>query len=1191
MRLKKIFGLFLLGSIFIAVGKIAWAQPAAITNLTVASSGFKHLVVSWTAPYDIAPTSYAIHISSYRVIVTTSDWSDNSSSPNYPYRIYWATTTSVGQTEFLTITGLVNAQSYFLAIRSSTDGLDWSDLDTTSPEPWGSPVNSAPTTVVGHSPGDGSIVNTSTPTLSWSAASAGSNDANYGDYIQSYTLWYSTMSNFNIKSVVENIPSNSYITPTLNENTTYYWRVYAVDSAGLVSETVLTRRIIVNAVNSPPANFSLTYPVTSEIINTDLPTFQWTGSLDIDPGDSVTYTLIYSTDVNFSATASTTIANLTNNYSNPTGPLIENARYYWYVKAIDQNGAYTLSNTTETFWVNVVNNPPQDFCQISPASSTIILIAQPTFYWQVAIDPDPQDSVSYTIIYSSSDPTLSVNYNYASGLTTNYYLSPINLVEDATYWWKVQATDTKPQTIETAIWSFVVNAINNPPNNFNLTAPSGTITTDLPTLYWQAATDPDNDPITYNLYYSTSSDFSVFTSSLNLTTNQLTITSPLTENATYYWKVIAFDNYLNSTTVNQTFIMRINTTPENPWPFNLLSPTNGQALSTLYPTLSWQATTDPDPDDFVQNYVLYYSSNINFVPLNSIIVATTYYNFSLPLNNHSTYYWSVQAVSAISGNRFSSTTNYFLITNLAPNNFNLLSSSGIINNLNPTLGWQAAVDPDDDPVTYTIYYTTDASFAVASSSSGLTSTNYTPPSLLENTTYYWKVLASDPLNNSTWSNIFKLITNALSEPPDDFNLISPKNINIFSRRPQLNWSATSDPDPGDSVVSYTLYLWKEGTAPTVYADGLTQVGYTLSSDLDLFSTYYWNVSATDTLGLKKFSTTSYFYIAGVLQPAPVNCTLTVFASSLTLTWPAVSTYSDGSSATIAGYAIYRAASLSDLYTTNLTTFVAPTQLSWTDTSTAARSLYYLVRARDNFGSESPAGNIAFKDYYDIAYQIINSPDANMYLKVRQEIISANQTIVISTQPSREADILKNLEIEYYSDGQKTRKTWEAAIAPELNIQLTGPSNPAPPKATTSGPIIYQINWFNGVKWTPIYRQRASLNEWLTLPVINSGEYQLQIISSVETGLVSVWPKIITPKNGDNINDEFNVIIANPELLSSDGIIYDLSGGEIARMKNKTDNWFYWDGRDKNNQVCRPGIYLYQIKIGTKFYNGTLVVAQ
>jgi hypothetical protein len=85
-------------------------------------------------------------------------------------------------------------------------------------------------------------------------------------------------------------------------------------------------------------------------------------------------------------------------------------------------------------------------------------------------------------------------------------------------------------------------------------------------------------------------------------------------------------------------------------------------------------------------------------------------------------------------------------------------------------------------------------------------------------------------------------------------------------------------------------------------------------------------------------------------------------------------------------------------------------------------------------------------------------------------------------------------------------------------------------------------------------------------------------------------KLITP-NGDRKNDTFIFRCHNPRDSAVEGKIYDLSGREIAAMKQRGISGYFFDLEwNPNSGGHYPGgIYVYQVLIETKVYKGTIVV--
>ncbi|OIO02502.1 MAG: hypothetical protein AUJ51_06095 [Elusimicrobia bacterium CG1_02_56_21] len=87
-------------------------------------------------------------------------------------------------------------------------------------------------------------------------------------------------------------------------------------------------------------------------------------------------------------------------------------------------------------------------------------------------------------------------------------------------------------------------------------------------------------------------------------------------------------------------------------------------------------------------------------------------------------------------------------------------------------------------------------------------------------------------------------------------------------------------------------------------------------------------------------------------------------------------------------------------------------------------------------------------------------------------------------------------------------------------------------------------------------------------------------------------RLITP-NGDGRNDTFIFRCHNPRDSAVDAKIYDLSGREVATMRIKsigTSDFFYnYEWNPNSGGRKEGGVYVYQIRVETKVYKGTIVV--
>lgn len=599
-------------------------------------------------------------------------------------------------------------------------------------------VNVAPSSFNLLSPDSATTVSTLSPTVSWQAAA----DPDPLDTVK-YTVYYSIEEDFSAYDSLAGLSNTSVALPTLDDDTLYFWKVKAVDKWG---EATWSSSVWNFHVYYPerPLTFSLVYPAHRDTIWQLSDTLWWHSTTDPDPGDSVLYDLYYDTHSGFASP--TVIQDLTDTSYYFTGK--DDSLYYWKVLAKDINTSGRWSS--QTFRFNVyVPQPPDAFSLASPVDDDTVHL-HPTLDWNEATDPDPQDQITYTLYWSLD--SLFGTTDSATTTNTNHTLP--ELTDDTLYYWKVRAEDkygldtwsTQPY------WSF--RSLNVTPAAFSLISPTdeSTVSVLTPTLSWHESYDPDPfDPISYIVHYSLDNGFAVYESVV--TTNTTKVLPALYDDSTYYWKVKAIDGYGGerwSTETTWSFDIYY---PEPPQVFTLLLPSDEATLDDSTFDFVWQPTADPDPGDPVV-YDLWYDTHPGFTGA-TVVSGLGDTSYGVTLRDDSTYHWKVRAKDTNTSGRWS--TDVFSVDLYVPEfpqAFSLLSPADedTITELEPTLVWQEAVDPDPgDIITYDVYYDTLPNFSTAVIAADISNTSYTTPELEVGMSYWWKVKAEDTNTEGTWS--------------------------------------------------------------------------------------------------------------------------------------------------------------------------------------------------------------------------------------------------------------------------------------------------------------------------------------------------------------------------------------------------------------------------------------------------------
>ncbi|MBM3324355.1 MAG: T9SS type A sorting domain-containing protein, partial [Calditrichaeota bacterium] len=182
--------------------------------------------------------------------------------------------------------------------------------------------------------------------------------------------------------------------------------------------------------------------------------------------------------------------------------------------------------------------------------------------------------------------------------------------------------------------------------------------------------------------------------------------------------------------------------------------------------------------------------------------------------------------------------------------------------LDTVLVWQEAVDSDPgDEVTYEVWLDTLSDLSTAwQVGSGLSDETFALGELSDDEAYYWIIHASDLNTSGTWANDTLMFYTFRPEPPSPFELLSPANGDtVDTVDVTLEWAASSDPDPGDSIAFYRVYLALDSAFTTELDSQTVSATELLWGDLADAQIYWWKVKAFDTQGHGIFSSQSWHF--------------------------------------------------------------------------------------------------------------------------------------------------------------------------------------------------------------------------------------------------------------------------------------------------------------------------------------------
>ncbi len=550
-----------------------------------------------------------------------------------------------------------------------------------------------------------------------------------------------------------------------------------------------------------------------------------------------------------------------------------NTSVFDWTPAKGQAGVYSVKytatdgalSTTATAKITVQSNQPallpMQPAIDSPLPGSSVTKLKPSLI--VKHDPTQADSATRVVFQLFSDENLSqpVESNTVTkgvtvgGTNTSGYTVQATLNDNTWYWWRARAEDA---TLSSS-WvygKFFVNLFNDPPEAFNLISPGPAVDvmTTQPSLVWNNATDKDGDSITYSVYvYSDTALNTVFASALGLLPgdNGMTpwkVTPALSNNATYYWRVIARDaTGADTSTPARPFTVKVGTN-RAPSLARIVTPTVGGEVQSSTVALTVSNAVDPDGDALTYTFEL--DTEIGFGSGNKRVSGPlsggngqTVWTVSGLLEN-TRYFWRVNAGDGHTESGW--VVGQFLVN--AVNNPPPLPTAknpdvnAWVSSLQPTLEVSKVLDPEGSAVRYyfELYRYADLSNQVASGSSdnGMWTV---PVSLSDKSGYWWRYRAEDQQGvTSDWSALLPFQTNTGGNQLPSIQVFDPSlptlpDSNAGRKTVTLRWSGTDM----ESSATVALYYAPNQSSFTgnLIIDGLSQNSGTQAAS------YVWDVTA------------------------------------------------------------------------------------------------------------------------------------------------------------------------------------------------------------------------------------------------------------------------------------------------------------------------------------------------------------
>ncbi|MCH6236487.1 fibronectin type III domain-containing protein [Cognataquiflexum rubidum] len=663
------------------------------------------------------------------------------------------------------------------------------------------------------SPADKSTGIATTTKLTWTAVS---NADSYGLEVSKNPDFSSLVVNNN------SLTSNEFTVSGLQQDTPYYWRVRATNSAGTSPySTVWTFRTI--RPIPIPAVPSLLSPSNGAKDLSVSPRLQWTSV-----SGAKTYRVQISKESNF-AVLSLDNAAVTSNSLQVNG-LQDGVTYYWRVSATNESGSSSYS-TVWSFQTRLALIPPTAPVLTSPSNNATGLATTLKLTWNAVTT-----ATGYTLEVSKN-PDFSTLVIDNKTLTTNEF-TVSGLEEDTSYYWRVRASNSAGNSPYSSVRTFRTVKPITIPNIPILLSPSDAAQeiSIVPNLEWTLV----NGAKTYRVQLSKDSNFgTILLDNASVTVNSLRI-NDLEEGMTYYWRVSA-GNEAGSSGFSSIWSFKTRILLDPPIAPTLESPSDQDTGLATTLKLTWALISEAD------KYGIEVSTNQDFSSIISSNFALTENEFTVSgLQEETKYFWRVRASNTAGVSGWSPIWSFttkekinppFAPILLGPEN----ESVGLTGNT--VFTWTKSEGAE----VYGIQISKDASFTLMQFDvSNIQAQSFETNSLDKGVTYYWRVFAANVGGRSEFSEIWKFETLGI---PDIPVLESPSNgENDLEVNPKLMWKTAAGADSYRLQVSKS----KDFSQNIVDNSNLLETSLTIQN-LEEGITYYWRVRATNLAGNSAYS--------------------------------------------------------------------------------------------------------------------------------------------------------------------------------------------------------------------------------------------------------------------------------------------------------------------------------------------------
>ncbi|MDP6922530.1 MAG: hypothetical protein QGH06_06125 [Lutibacter sp.] len=185
-----------------------------------------------------------------------------------------------------------------------------------------------------------------------------------------------------------------------------------------------------------------------------------------------------------------------------------------------------------------VNEAPSTPELVGPANNELCIDSAVTFSWNASADPEG-DAITYQLEIAQDNQFASIDHTlYVSGTS-----KAVSLERGVAYYWRVKATDiNNAASAYSATYQFYTEGAgsqNHIPFVPTLVSPGlNAIVQEASTTLTWTASDVDNDPLTFDVYFGTTNP----PDQVATDQTELSYDVSLEASSTYYWKVVVKDD-------------------------------------------------------------------------------------------------------------------------------------------------------------------------------------------------------------------------------------------------------------------------------------------------------------------------------------------------------------------------------------------------------------------------------------------------------------------------------------------------------------------------------------------------------------------------------------------------------------------------------------------------------------------------